>query len=124
MDPVGFQRKVNAIQRNIDQGRAVSNIPHGVSDAARRQLTQQYRRQLVNRIKSLYKNNPTAMRNALNKLKNSDIDHILDLQLGGGNVRSNLKTLESFTNQDLGRQISRQLPRGEQVPVTGLEVID
>ena len=61
--------------------------------------------------------------NALAKLAESDIDHILDLQLGGTNSSRNFKTLHSYTNQELGRQFSRQLPRGTRVPVVGIGTV-
>ncbi len=122
MDLRAFNRKAEALRRNIAEGTAVSNVPHGVSDAARRSVTRQYRRDLVRRIDSFYANNAAARESALAKLRASDIDHILDLQLGGRNARGNLKTLESFTNQRLGSQITEQLPIGESIPITDLEV--
>ena len=92
------------------------------SDAERRALTKKYRSELTDRIESFYANNPTSWENALNQLRNSDIDHIRDLQLGGQNVRSNLKSLDSRVNQALGGQISRQLPRGTQQPIVRINV--
>lgn len=72
----------------------------------------------------MYADNPEARSNALEKLRQSDIDHIRDLQLGGENVRSNLKSLDSPVNQGLGRQVSRQLVRDRQEPILGVSVID
>lgn len=73
---------------------------------------------------SFYANNPIARNNARTKLDNSDIDHIIDLQFKGENSRGNLKALDAFTNQDLGRQASRQLQRGIEVKIEKIEVIN
>lgn len=119
-----FGRKVSQLRRKIDAGEAVANRPHGVSDSARRAVTRKYRRDVVARIKRLYKNNPVARENALRRLRASDIDHVLDLQLGGANARRNLSALHSETNQGLGRQIAPQLPEGVRRPVVGIEVLE
>ena len=122
LDVREFARKVNRLQQLAQEGRLTSNIPHNVSAAERNAVTRQYRAAVERRINSLYANNPQARNNALQRLRASDIDHIQDLQLGGGNVRSNLKALDSLVNQELGRQVSRQLPRGVRIPVTQFEV--
>ena len=70
----------------------------------------------------MYKNNPQARANALKRLKESDIDHLLDLQLNGEVGVPNLKTLHRQTNQGIGRQIVRQLPRDKQVPIVKIVV--
>ena len=61
---------------------------------------------------------------ALQRLRQSDIDHILELQLNGQNARSNLKALHSRTNQLLGSQISQQLPVGQPIPIIEVRVIE
>lgn len=119
-----FERKVNRLEYQISTRDVLSNIPHGVSDAERRAITRAYRRDVAARINRMYADNPEARSNALEKLRQSDIDHIRDLQLGGENVRSNLKSLDSPVNQGLGRQVSRQLVRDRQEPILGVSVID
>jgi RHS repeat-associated protein len=119
-----FNRKINRVENAINDGRATSNIPHNISDAERRSVTRKYRKDLQKRIESFYANDPEARDNALKRLRNSDIDHMLDLQLDGQNVRYNLKTLDSRVNQELGRQFSTQLPRGERVPIIDINVND
>jgi 5-methylcytosine-specific restriction endonuclease McrA len=111
MNQRDFDRKIKVLQSSAKNGKLYSNVPHKVSPQDRRKLTREYRRDAVNRINSLYKNNPQAQQNALTRLRKSDIDHIIDLQLGGKNIRSNLKSLDAKTNQNLGGQISRQLPK-------------
>jgi len=117
-----FDRKVNRIKNAINNGELTSNIPHGVSDAARRAETRAYRKAVVERIERMYENNPEAKANALNRLATTDMDHIRDLQLSGKNVRRNFKSLDSDVNQELGRQFSRQIPRNAKIPITNLEV--
>ncbi len=119
-----FDRKTNRLQTLAEKGRLNSNIPHGVTDAERRALTRQYRSGLEDRINRRWANDPVKRDNALARLRNSDIDHIQDLQLGGTNTRSNLKTLDSQVNQAMGREISTQLPRGVSVPVTDVIVVN
>jgi hypothetical protein len=122
MDPKEFNRKINRIENAINEDRAVSNIPHSISDTERRSLTRAYRRDLQSRIESFHAKDPVARDNALKRLRNSDIDHMLDLQLDGHNLRHNLKTLDSKVNQELGRQFSTQLPRNERVPIIKIDV--
>lgn len=50
--------------------------------------------------------------------KGSDIDHIIDLQLGGANTVRNMWPLNSSVNRSLGAQISQQiknLPAGTKI---------
>lgn len=122
LDPKEFDRKVNRVRNKIDNGEAFTNIPHNVTNAERSALTRKYRKDVIKRINSLYKNNPQARENALKRLRNSDIDHIQDLQAGGQNVRKNLKALDSQVNQELGRQFSRQIPKDVNKPITKIEV--
>ena len=123
MDLSAFQRKVGQLRVFVAEEKAISNVPHGVSDAARRAVTREYRRDLVSRINSFYADNAAARAGALQRLRESDIDHILDLQLNGLNVRRNLKELHSFTNQRLGSQIGGQLPAGQRVKIVEIEVV-
>lgn len=117
-----FNRKIRILENAIQERKAISCVPHGVSDHERRQVTRDYRKNLVQRINSLYSQNPTARHNALERLRKSDIDHSIDLQLSGTNNIGNLKALDSYTNQEIGRQISRQLPKGSKKIVTDLKV--
>ncbi len=123
MDPKAFDRKINNLTTAAEEGTLFGKIPHGVSESERKAVTRGYRSDLEDRIDSFYANNPIARNNARTKLDNSDIDHIIDLQFKGGNNRANLKALDAFTNQDLGRQASRQIPRGVEVFIEKIEVI-
>ena len=60
-------------------------------------------------LSPLFSDNPTAKNNALQKLDNADIDHMIDLQLGGANARSNVKSLDSSVNRSYGKQLDNIL---------------
>ncbi len=50
--------------------------------------------------------------------KGKDADHIVDLQLGGKNIASNIQPLDPSVNRSLGKQIQlkiKNLPRGTQI---------
>ena len=54
----------------------------------------------------------TMVKNAFGKnsvLPTEDVDHIIDLQLGGNNSLSNLQALDRSVNRSLGAQISRAI---------------
>lgn len=59
------------------------------------------RKNVRNMYKKAYGNNSIP--------ENHDIDHIIDLQLGGTNELSNLRVLDKSVNRSLGTQISRQI---------------
>jgi RHS repeat-associated protein len=122
MNPKEFDRKVNRVRNKIEDGDAFTNIPHNVTNAERSALTRKYRKDTIKRINSSYKDNPQSRENALKRLRNSDIDHIQDLQAGGQNVRKNLKSLDSGVNQELGRQFSRQIPKDVKKPIIKIKV--
>jgi len=71
--------------------------------------SRKYRKDLKKRIESIYKNNPEAKRRALEKLEKSDIDHKLDLQLGGSNTRANVNSLDKSVNRSYGKQLDNIL---------------
>ncbi len=54
----------------------------------------------------------------------ADVDHIIDLQLGGADIISNLRPLDLSVNRSLGAQIGRQLrgvPSGTKV--SGIRIV-
>ncbi len=99
------ERKKAKLVKEIRNGNAKPNSKHGITSQERASLTRKYRRDLKKRINSIYKNNPTARQNALDRLERSHIDHQLDLQLNGKNVRANLKALDSSVNSSYGKQL-------------------
>ena len=84
LNEIDFTRKINRLNNAAGE---TGLLPKDVVTTAseRQALTRAYRKELTERIDSFYKNNPEARQSALAKLKTSDIDHIVDLQLGGKN---------------------------------------
>lgn len=113
-----FNRKMKRLELASDEGRLFSNKQHGVSKAERVALQLEYRNYAVKRIHGIHKNNPQAIENALERLKNSDIDHMIDMQFGGQNTRRNLKALDKIVNRSIGAQGGNQLPKNEKLSVT------
>jgi len=103
------ERKKAKLLKEIQEGKASPNSKHGVTDLERSKITNKYRKDLKKKIESLYKDNPTAKQNALDKLERSDIDHKLDLQLSGSNTRANVNTLDSSVNRSYGKQLDNIL---------------
>ena len=101
--------KKQNLQKAAEDGKLIINSKHGVTTAERKAITTKYRKDLKARINSLYINNPTAKQNALDKLEKSDIDHMIDLQLGGENTRENLKALDASVNRSYGKQLDNIL---------------
>ena len=53
-----------------------------------------------------------------------DIDHELDLQLGGANVASNLSPLDPSVNRSFGSQINKQTRGREGARVIRVDLVD
>lgn len=53
-----------------------------------------------------------------------DVDHIVDLQLGGSNKTSNLAPLDASVNRSLGAQIAAQLKNYDTGTVFGKFILD
>jgi filamentous hemagglutinin family protein len=122
MNKRDFDRKISALQAAAKKGSLVSDVSQGVSAQERKGATRSYRKALEKRIESFYKDNPEAKVSALEKLKKMDIDHTIDLQLGGKNTPDNLKALDGVVNRSLGSQIQKQLPKTGGVEVKNVFV--
>ena len=92
MDLSAFQRKVGQLRVFVAEEKAISNVPH------RSTQTRRDARSLANTVAIWSAASIRSMRtmrqhgrSELQRLRESDIDHILDLQLNGLNVRRNLK---------------------------------
>lgn len=85
-------------------------------------VTRNYRQNMIDRIWNQYGDiNPEFANKLINRVAyNMQPDHVWELQLGGPDVASNLKFLDSFTNWHVGtiqiRSQIRNLPTG--TPVT------
>lgn len=67
-------------------------------------------------IRQYKNNNPVS--------STEDVDHIIDLQLGGKNELSNLQALDSSVNRSFGRQIAAQIKNYDDGTVFGRFIID
>lgn len=90
--------------------RAAANLKVGVLDFSNTNATPVARNGLSARLMFTKENGPVP--------KGQDIDHLIDLQLGGTNKMQNLWPLEASVNRSLGAQIQNQiqgLPPGTQI---------
>ena len=111
-----FKKKVDALSRAASKGelKVVKNPKRDPK------LTKAYRKQLENKIKLQYgKQNPEFAQKIKERLRDKiDIDHIIELQIGGKDIKSNLKILDQSTNRSFGSQIQHQikkLPEGAKI---------
>ena len=114
-----FERKIRHLKKAADEGRLKT-----VSEQAnRRGTTYQYRKKMEEKINVLYKKDEKAKNTLLERLqKQTDIDHKVDLQLGGSDVTKNLKSLDRTVNRSLGSQIQKQLPKEPNVKIQNIIV--
>ncbi len=98
-----FERKAKALQALGEDGllykaeNPISRDPN---------VTKQYRQDMIKRIYEQYNDvNPEFSNKLINRVtKLMEPDHVWELQLGGPDMSSNLKFLDSFTNWDIGTQ--------------------
>ncbi|MEV6343273.1 endonuclease [Actinoplanes sp. NPDC051851] len=87
-------------------------------------ITRGYKARVESLIKKKYDEDDPMRDKLLTALKKTNPDHVWELQLGGADDRSNLKLLDGHTNQDIGREIRKQiakLPNGTPIRI---EVVD
>jgi uncharacterized protein YukE len=124
--PMGeFMRKARALQDLGDR----NLLFKATNPVARDQsITRDYRSFTIGRIRGLYNTSNPAFRDSLidDLTQNMSPDHVHELQVGGPDNRYNLKFLDRFTNEQIGKyqiwpQI-RNLPDGTpiQIEVRGL----
>jgi RHS repeat-associated protein len=95
-----FKLKADALQRLSDDGK-LFKAPNPV--ARDRQLTRNYRSDLIKRIYNQFHDvNPDLSDSLIERVRGMDPDHVWELQLGGPDVTSNLHILDRFTNQRIG----------------------
>ncbi|KUL30813.1 hypothetical protein [Actinoplanes awajinensis] len=109
-----FQRKFNALKKLSDDGKLFKQANPLDKDP---EITKAYRKRVRDAILAKYwpdggRATPEgkAMANKLlERLRNTDADHVWDPQLGGADHASNLRLLDSHTNQDMGNEIWQQI---------------
>jgi len=105
-----LRRKQVALRKAIDAGEVtLEKILEG-SSHVRKEATA-YRELIKQRIGKIA--DPLRREQLLQRLETRQVDHSLELQWGGKDVRQNLKLLDSAVNQSVGRQL--QNAKGELV---------
>jgi hypothetical protein len=110
-----FNQKVSKLQEAAKKGELVKTTPE-VRD---KRLIEKYRKQINNKIAQQYgRSNPEFAAQLKDKINKMDVDHIVDLQLNGKDILSNLRMLDRSTNRSIGPQITHQiknLPEGTKI---------
>lgn len=110
MPKAEFDRKMNALKRLGEDGKLYKATNPVERD---REVTRQYRQDLIRRIHEQYgRRNPDFSRRLIDRITNPDRmqpDHVWELQLGGPDHASNLRFLDARTNNDIGTQLRQQL---------------
>ncbi|KWX02996.1 hypothetical protein LI90_4045 [Carbonactinospora thermoautotrophica] len=115
-----FRRKANALKRLGDEGK-LFKAPNPV--ARDRRVTDQYRSDVIGRIRRQFKDrNPEFMNRLINRVtEKMSPDHVWELQLGGPDTADNLRFLSRDINEGIGlRQIRPQirgLPDGTPIKI-------
>jgi len=103
MPKAQFRRKARALQRLGEENMLFKAInPVRPRDQNRRRAHQQ---DLIRRIHRQYgQRNPDFSRRLISRITNArdmQLDHVHELQLGGADLRNNLRYLDAFTNRNL-----------------------
>lgn len=109
-----FYKKIQALTLRLEE--TAGKVPLTktvVSKAERAALTRAYRKQMEDTIKKTYGHNPVFAEKLLQRLKTMDVDHILDLCLGGENSFKNLQLLNASINRSFGSQMQHALKKPE-----------
>lgn len=98
-----FDRKASSLKALGDEGK----LHRAESPVARdRAVTREFRQDMIRRIWNQYgERNPDFANSLIHRVtKRMQPDHVWELQLGGPDVASNLRFLDSFTNWHVGTQ--------------------
>jgi hypothetical protein len=113
--PQHMDRKARDIRREAVQG--ISHKTTRPRDSHERSAREEFRREVERGIDRLH-SNPDARARLREELRLRDVDHRLDRQLGGSDIRSNFRTLDRSVNRSAGRQVQHQMrnwPEGTRV---------
>jgi hypothetical protein len=104
-----LERKKNDLLNAIEKGHI--GPPTIVTKAERQQVQNKFRNNLTKNLENRFGQNgkypdKEKLNRLLDELKKRDIDHKIELQLGGKNDPSNLRTLNSSINRSSGAQIN------------------
>jgi hypothetical protein len=121
-----FRRKANALKKLGDEGKLFkARNPVRQRD---RQRSIGHQQDLIRRIHEQYgRRNPELSRRLIGRITDGrmQLDHVNELQLGGADLRSNMRFLDSFTNWEIGTQQIRpqirNLPDGTPIRIRVIE---
>ncbi|ROT32971.1 endonuclease [Micromonospora sp. HM5-17] len=119
-----FRRKANALKQLSDEEKLYKATNPVQRDSS---VTKEYRQEVIDRIwKQFHERNPEFADKLIERVtKRMQPDHVWELQLGGPDDKSNLRFLDSRTNEDIGiRQIRPQIARLPDGTPIRIEVID
>jgi hypothetical protein len=98
-----FRQKQDYLHRASEQERT-----RATSDLHRDpNLTRGFRREANDTVRR-YVKDPEKQKRLLERIKRSDVDHKVDLRVGGQDIRSNLTFTERGANRSAGAQIGNQ----------------
>ncbi|MFI5843759.1 hypothetical protein ACIA8K_29060 [Catenuloplanes sp. NPDC051500] len=103
-----FIRKARALQDLGEEGALYKATNPGARDP---NLTLDHKYDLLNRIETVYAHVPEFRNRLLSRVYGSQADHVHELQLGGKDVRENLRMLHAETNRGVGEQIRLAIVR-------------
>jgi ribosomal protein S15P/S13E len=102
-----FSQKIEALQDHIRNTQAFPNVRLKVSAAERKRITRQYRSRAIETAKKIYGRDPAALKVVLDRIRLYDVDHVVDLVVGGSNTFDNLKFLRASDNRGLGASLQQ-----------------
>jgi hypothetical protein len=113
--PQHMERKARDLRREAEQG--IARKTTQPRDTRGRTAREEFRREVERGIDRFH-SDPEARELLRGELRLRDIDHRLDRQLGGSDIRSNFRTLDRSVNRSAGRQVQHQMrdwPEGTRV---------
>jgi hypothetical protein len=106
MPKTQFNRKVAALRR-LGERDLLFKRPEPPRDP---DITRVYKSAVIKRYYDMfYKKNPIKVKARIEMIRKMHPDHVWELQLGGPDLRSNLKMLDAHTNMSIGAQIKARL---------------
>ncbi|RNB51436.1 hypothetical protein EDM57_22400, partial [Brevibacillus gelatini] len=115
MNKRDFERKAKYLERLSKEG----NLTRAQNPVKRNKyITEKYKKDVKKRIERMYgKKDPEKAKELIKRVDTMNPDHMWDLQLNGPDTRRNLKLLDGYTNQQLGRDVWNQIRDVKKVPV-------
>ncbi|MFB5764124.1 hypothetical protein ACE5LO_27600, partial [Paenibacillus medicaginis] len=118
MNKRDFERKAKYLERLSKEGK-LTRAKNPVK--RNKYITEKYKKDVKKRIERMYgSKDPEKAKELIKRVDTMNPDHLWDLQLNGPDSRRNLKLLDGYTNQQLGRDVWSQIRDVNKVPVGNL----